>query len=147
MTDSLVSLREFIQAQFDSHNLLHGQHDSAHDREHKATDLAISKAEQATGTALIRAQEATDERFKAQNEWRSAMLDRERQFIQKSEYLPGHETLKQRLDVLEDAGIARTTREQERERAMARTMGLIGLAAAVGGFVLSLLTRLLGIGS
>jgi hypothetical protein len=29
---------------------------------------------------------------------------------------------------------------------MARTMALIGLAAAVGGFLLSLMTRLLGIG-
>ncbi len=145
-TDDNVTLREFIDSRLDSHDLLHVQHDQAHAREHEATDTAISKAEKATGTALTRAQEVVEERFKATNEWRMAMNDRERSFVQKSEYESRHDTLRQRLDSLEDSGIARTTREQERERAASRTMAFIGLAAAVGGFILSLMARLLGIG-
>jgi hypothetical protein len=61
-------------------------------------------------------------------------------------YQQAHEVLKQRIDALEDAGIARTTREQERDRSTVRTMALIGLAASVGGFLMSLLARLLGLG-
>ena len=61
-------------------------------------------------------------------------------------YQSAHEALKTRIDTLEDAGIERTTREQERERAQVRTMAFIGLLAAVAGFLLSLLSSLLGIG-
>lgn len=143
----LDDLRDLIEAKLASHAELHRQHEEAHTREHKMTDLAILKAEQATGTALTRAQEVVDERFKAANEWRGAMNDRERTLVQKAEWGLALTALQARLDKLEDADIARATREQERERALTRTMALIGLAAAVGGFILSLLTRLLGIGA
>ncbi len=152
-----VSLREYVEARLDAHDKLHNHHEQAHTREHHATDLAITKAENATNTALLRSQEVVNERFRASNAWREQFGELTRSFITKTEYEPRHSVLiermesmddthQRRLGVLEDANIVRTTREQERERAMARTMALIGLAAAVGGFLLSLLTRLLGIG-
>lgn len=148
--DTPVTLREFVQTQFDSHNQLHGQHDSAHMREHESTNLAISKAEAATATALQRAQEVTDERFKGVderiknvNDVRTEMRVREQQFVQRTEW----DSRGLRIDALEDANIARIAREGERERALTRTMSLIGLAAAISGFVLALVTRLLGLGT
>jgi hypothetical protein len=156
-TDDAVSLRAYLESRLDNHDKLHEQHEVAHNREHTSTDLAISKAEQATSTALTRAQEVVDERFKVSNAWREQFSELTRAFITKTEYEPRHAVLiermesmdsthQRRLGVLEDANIIRSTREQERERAMTRTMALVGLAAAVGGFMLSLVTRLLGIG-
>jgi hypothetical protein len=127
------------------HRREHEIHDQFHSREHETNELAISKQETATTAALQRSQEVIDARFETTNEWRGAFSDREREFMTKAEYQSAHGSLVLRIDSLEDKDIARTTREQERERAQLRTMALIGLAAAVGGFMLSLVTRLLGI--
>jgi hypothetical protein len=140
-----VALRDHLQALLDAHKEAHHQHELAHDREHRATELAISKAESVVSTALARSQETTDERFKAANAWRMLVTEREREFLQKTEYNPRHEVLVSRVDTLEDRAIALATRDQERERASLKTMSLIGLLAVVGGFVLSLVVRLIGI--
>lgn len=131
---------------WDSHHREHETHDAFHQREHAANEVSLNKAEMATSAALQKAQEVIDARFNATNEWRGAFSDRERDFLTRAEYGAQHGALMQRLDQLEDKDIARSTREQERERAQLRTMALIGLAAAVGGFLLSVATRLLGIG-
>lgn len=140
-----VTLRELMEARFNAHADLHKQHDGAHDREHKATEEAISKAETSTATALTRAEEVVTARFAAQNEWRQAMNDRERNFLTKAEYQAAHDPLLKRLDSLEDAELARATRETERASAQVRTMALIGLVATVVSVMLSVLIRL-GIG-
>jgi hypothetical protein len=143
MSDDTVSLRQYLEARLGAHDELHRAHEAAHEREHKATEMAISKAEIATNNALIKTDEVVTARFTAQNEWRAAMLDRERQFLNRSEY----EAMRARVDSLDIAETRRAEREQIRERAQIRAMSLIGVAAAVGGFLLSLVVRLLGVGA
>jgi hypothetical protein len=143
MSDDTVSLRQYLEARLSAHDELHRAHEAAHEREHKATEMAISKAEIATNNALIKTDEVVTARFTAQNEWRAAMLDRERQFLNRSEY----EAMRARVDSLDIAETRRSEREQIRERAQIRAMSLIGVAAAVGGFLLSLVVRLLGVGA
>jgi len=132
---------------WDSHHREHAIHDNFHQREHVQNENALEKQERVTQTALARSQEVIDARFETTNEWRGAFSDREREFMTKAEYVANHGSLVLRIDSLEDKDIARTTREQERERAQLRTMALIGLAAAVGGFLLSVFTKLLGWGT
>lgn len=141
-----ISLREYIEARLDAHDLLHEQHTQAHDREHKASEMAIAKSESASQTALARAQETIDARFESTNEWRGAFSDRERSFLTKVEYQSAHNALLARIDKLEDAEIARVTREAERERSQIRLMALVGLGATLISVALSVLIRL-GIGA
>ena len=121
----------------------HALHDTFHQREHDSTEAAIDKAEIGTKEALHRSESVLNERFAATNEWRQAFGDREREFLTKTEYRGGRDAVTARLDVLEDKELTRSTREIERADAQRRTMALIGLAATVGGFLLSLTAFLL----
>jgi hypothetical protein len=98
-----------------------------HEREHELAQRALQIA------ADLAAQNKADS-----NEWRAAMTDRERTFATKAE----SEAVSMRLELLERSDVARTTREQERERAQVRTMALIGLGATVVSVALSVLIRL-----
>ena len=140
----LKDMQRQIDGRWGSHLREHEQHDIFHKREHDATEASIAKQEHATSTALQRAQAVIDTRFEATNEWRGAFTDREREFLSKTEYRATLVSTQARIDALEDKDIARSTREAERERAQLRTMTLIGLAATVGGFLLSVFARLLG---
>lgn len=151
----LRALQRQIDGRWKSHLREHSLHDTFHQREHDATETAIEKQERTTAQALDRAQQVIDTRFEATNEWRGAFTDREREFLSKSEYSAAHTGLLARLDVLEDADIARRTREAERELTSARQreedrarltrlIAIVGVSASLGGFLLSLLAKLLG---
>jgi hypothetical protein len=66
------------------------------------------------------------------------MTDRERTFFTKAE-ATGYDT---RLDQLEKADIARTTRETERERSFVRTLTVAGIVITIASVVINLLIRL-----
>ncbi len=151
----LKDMQRQIDGRWASHLREHELHDVFHQREHDSTEVAIEKQERTTQQALERAQQVIDTRFEATNEWRGAFTDREREFLSKSEYSAQHSALMLRLDVLEDADIARRTREAERELTTARQreedrarltrlIAIVGVSASLGGFLLSLLAKLLG---
>lgn len=123
---------------WEAHSKQHDYQDRAHQREHEANqraiDLAASLGQQAKADA---------------NEWRGAMSDRERNFLTRAEadalFAKEASTMTAldiRLDAVEDANLARLTRDQERERAQIRLMALIGVGATVASVVLNLLIRL-----
>jgi hypothetical protein len=125
-----VSIRDYFEKLFVLHAHAHAEHNEAHTREHKASQDAIDLA------AKLASQNKSDA-----NEWRAAMTDRERTFV-KYDLLDG---LISRVTKLENSELTRFVRDEERGKQQSRTMTLIGAAAAIGGFILSLLARLFNI--
>lgn len=123
-----LTFREYFQEQIDHEQELREKSWTAHRREHEVADRAL----------ILSAELARQNKADA-NEWRSAMSDRERTFLTRGEA----EGMTLRLGVLERSDIARTAREQERERAALRTMAVIGLTATIISVAFTILIRVI----
>lgn len=129
--DTLVSLRDYLDSEIEHERELREAQQASHGREHVLAERALELA------ATLAAQNKVDS-----NEWRATMSDRERAFLPRLEFATGHDGLSARLVVLERADIARSTREQERERQTLRNMALIGLLATIVSVAFSIVIKL-----
>jgi len=113
MASESVTLREYVDVRFESHE--------------KAVDAALAAADKATSKAEMNAEKWRE----AANEWRGAMSDRDRELPSRREVDTGLAALDARIVILETAGNRSAGRTEGISVSTGMVTGLLGAVLAI----------------
>ncbi len=92
-----------------------------------AVDAALNAAER----AVMKAETATERRFEGVNEFRAQLADQQRTFLPRAEYEARHNTVTDRLDLLERSQAMETGHQLGAAQMIGYVIGVIGVLTAI----------------